>query len=221
MPSRRVRHAGIKDAAGCREVEQVAAGETGLHCDAAGVHPPVITARHARFPCCAAGHDPDGGCRPRCRRDVLIHMRIRGTTSVVPLVRSVSLRVCFSAITSARQPGHLLVLRLFLPAAAEVAHERPAVTGKLGGGHLRQGQLSFQERHQPWFRSASSPARAGGLVYTGIPARRAEGRRRAGKHPAVMTLALAALLATGTSGKLGVDGLHVRLDRHVRGRAGG
>jgi hypothetical protein len=39
MPSRRVRHAGIKDATGCREVEQVAAGETGLHCDAAGVHP--------------------------------------------------------------------------------------------------------------------------------------------------------------------------------------
>jgi hypothetical protein len=99
---------------------------------------------------------------------------------------------------------HLLVLRLFLPAAAEVAHERPAVTGKL-----------------PWFRSASSPARAGGLVYTGIPARRAEGRRRAGKHPAVMTLALAALLATGTSGKLGVDGLHVRHDRHVRGGAWG
>ena len=117
--------------------------------------------------------------------------------------------------------GHLLVLRLFLPAAAEVAHERPAVTGKLGGGHLRQGQLSFQRRHQPWFRSASSPARAEGLVYTGIPARRAEGRRRAGKHPAVMTLALAALLATGTSGKLGVDGLHVRHDRHVRGGAWG
>jgi hypothetical protein len=35
-----------------------------------------------------------------------------------------------------------------------------------------------------------------------------------------MTLALAALLATGTSGKLGVDGLHVRHDRHVRGGAG-
>jgi len=32
--------AGIKDATGCREVEQVAAGETGLHCDAAGGSPP-------------------------------------------------------------------------------------------------------------------------------------------------------------------------------------
>jgi hypothetical protein len=31
-------------------------------------------------------------------------MQIHGTTSVVPLVRSVSLRACFSAITSARQP---------------------------------------------------------------------------------------------------------------------
>ena len=40
MPSRRVRHAGIKDATGRREVEQVAAGETGLHCDAAGGSPP-------------------------------------------------------------------------------------------------------------------------------------------------------------------------------------
>ena len=58
-------------------------------------------------------------------------------------------------------------------------------------------------------------------MYTGIPGRRAEGRRRAGKHPAVMTLALAALLATGTSGKLGVDGLHVRHDRHVRWGAWG
>ena len=54
-------------------------------------------------------------------------------------------------------------------------------------------------------------------MYTGIPARRAEGRRRAGKHRAVGTLALAALPATGTSGKLGVDGPHVRQDRHVRG----
>ena len=36
-----------------------------------------------------------------------------------------------------------------------------------------------------------------------------------------MTLALAALLATGTSGKLCVDGLYVRQDRHVRGGAGG
>jgi hypothetical protein len=36
-----------------------------------------------------------------------------------------------------------------------------------------------------------------------------------------MTLALAALLATGTSGKLGVDGLYVRHDRHMRGGAGG
>ena len=99
----------------------------------------------------------------------------------------------------------------------------PGGNGQAGRvGHLRQGQLSFQGRHQPWLRvSASSPARAGGLVYTGIPARRAEGRRRAGKHPAVMTLALAALLATGTSGKLGVDGLHVRHDRHMRGGAGG
>jgi len=42
-----------------------------------------------------------------------------------------------------------------------------------------------------------------------------------GKHPAVMTFALAALLATGTSGKLGVDGLHVCHDRHMRGGAGG
>ena len=88
---------------------------------------------------------------------------IRGTNIVVPLVRSVSLRACFPAITSAR----CLVLRLFLPAAPEVAHERPAVTGKLGGGHLRQGQLSFQRRHQPWFRSASSPARAGGSCTPG------------------------------------------------------
>ena len=102
MPSRRVRHADIKDATGCREVEQVVAGEIGLHPDAR-VHL-GITARHARFPRCAAGHDPDGGCRPRCRRDALIHMQIHGTTSVVPLVRSVSLRACFSAITSARQP---------------------------------------------------------------------------------------------------------------------
>ena len=186
-----------------------------------GVHPPVITARHARFPCCAAGHDPDGGCRPRCRRDALIHMRIRGTTqrgSVGSVGQPARLLLGHRVSQAA---GHLLVLRLFLPAAAEVAHERPAVTSKLDGGHLRQGQLSFQRRHQPWFRSASSPARAGGLVYTGIPARRAEGRRRAGKHPAVMPLALAALLATGTSGKLGVDGLHVRHDRHVRGGAGG
>ena len=183
MPSRRVRHVGIKDATGCREVEQVAAGETGLHCDAAGVHPPVITARHARFPCCAAGHDPDGGCRPRCRRNALIHMRIRGTTSVVPLVRSVSLRVCFSAITSARQPGISWYCGCFLPAAAEVAHERPAVTGKLGGGHLRQGQLSFQRRHQPWFRSASSPACRGARVHRdpGPPGRGEEAGREASR----------------------------------------
>ena len=105
-----------------------------------GVHPPVITARHARFPCCAAGHDPDGGCRPRCRRDALIHMRIRGTTIVVPLVRSVSLRVCFPAITSARH----LVLGLFLPAAPEVVHERPAVAASWaadisGRGSCRSG----------------------------------------------------------------------------------
>ena len=40
MPSRRVRHAGIKDATGCREVEQVPAGETGLH-----VTPPGFTPR--------------------------------------------------------------------------------------------------------------------------------------------------------------------------------
>jgi hypothetical protein len=36
-----------------------------------------------------------------------------------------------------------------------------------------------------------------------------------------MALALAALLATGTSGKLGVDGLHMCQDRRVRGGAGG
>ena len=63
--------------------------------------------------------------------------------------------------------------------------------------------------------------RGPGLVHTRVPARRAEGRRRAGKHPADMTLALAALLATGTSGQFGVDGLDVRQDRHVRGGAGG
>ena len=34
MPSRRVGHAGIKDATGCREVEQLVAGEIGLHPDA-------------------------------------------------------------------------------------------------------------------------------------------------------------------------------------------
>jgi hypothetical protein len=36
-----------------------------------------------------------------------------------------------------------------------------------------------------------------------------------------VALALAAVLAGGASGKLGVDGLHVRQDRQVRGGAGG
>ncbi len=65
-------------------------------------------------------------------------------------------------------------------------------------------------------------SRAGrGLVPTGVPARRAEGMRRAGRHLAVVRLAPAGLPVSDASGKLGVDGLHVRLDRHVRGRAGG
>jgi hypothetical protein len=82
----------------------------------------------------------------------------------------------------------LLVLRLFLPAA----HERPAVTGKLCRGHLRQGQLSFQRRHQPWFRSASSTGRAGGSC---TPRSRPAGPRGGcgPKHPAVVMLAPARL----------------------------
>jgi len=44
--------------------------------------------------------------------------------------------------------------------------------------------------------------------------------RRAGKVLAVVALACASLLVTGSSGKLGVDCLHVRQDRHVRGGAG-
>ena len=73
----------------------------------------------------------------------------------------VSLRAPSPAITSARHR----VLGLFLPAAPEVAHERPAIMGQAGRrGHLRQGQLSFR---QP--RSAPVPfgvmSRAGrGLV---------------------------------------------------------
>ena len=45
--------------------------------------------------------------------------------------------------------------------------------------------------------------------------------RRAGKVLAVVVLACAGLLVTGTSGKLGVDCLYVRQDRHVRGGARG
>ncbi len=108
---------------------------------------------------------------------------------------------------------------LFLPAAPEAVDERPAVAGKLSGAHLRQGQLSFRQLHQPWFRSVSSPARAGGLVRPGVPARRAEGR--AGKYRAVVTLALAELPVSGASGELGVDGPHLRQDRRVRGGTGG
>lgn len=82
------------------------------------------------------------------------------TNIVVPLVRSVSLRACSSAITSARH----LILGLFLPAAPEVVHERPAVAASWAADISGKGQLSFRRQHQPWFRSVSSPARAGGLV---------------------------------------------------------
>ncbi len=44
--------------------------------------------------------------------------------------------------------------------------------------------------------------------------------RRAGKVLAVVALAWASLLVTGSSGKLGVECLDVRQDRHVRGGAG-
>ena len=83
-----------------------------------------------------------------------------------------------------------------------------------------KGQLSFRRQHQPWFRSVSSPARAGRLVRPRVSARRAEGGR-AGKNRTVVALALAALLAGGASGKLGIDSLHVCQDRHVRGGARG
>ena len=80
--------------------------------------------------------------------------------------------------------------------------------------------MSFRQPHQPWFRSVSSPARALGSCVPGSRPRRAE-RGRAGKNRAVVALSLAALLAGAASGKLGVDGLHVCQDRHVRGGAGG
>jgi hypothetical protein len=88
---------------------------------------------------------------------------IRGTSIVVPLVRSVSLRACSPAITSARY----LVLGLFLPAAPEVVHERPAIAASWAADISGKGQLSFRRRHQPWFRSVSSPARGPGSCTPG------------------------------------------------------
>jgi hypothetical protein len=59
-----------------------------------------------------------------------------------------------------------------------------------------------------------------GAAFTGSPyldQRRPEGRgRQAGKYPAVVALASAGLLVTGTSGQLGIDGPHVSQDRDVR-----